>query len=157
MHPGFEYVLWFLLITASVTDLMRGKIYNLVTLPAILLGLIAQTWVFGISAVPTILMSVGTALLLFFPLYLIKAMAAGDVKLLMAFSAWSNSFEVFRMAIISVCIGALVGLVILLKKNGLKKSTREFVQFKTRIPFGPAFLCAFMLIKIMDLKGWKVF
>ncbi len=157
MRFSFETVLWCLLITATVTDLMRGKIYNLLTLPILLLGILIQLYFAGLTSLSAVLFSVGAAFVIFFPLYLLKAMAAGDVKLLMAFGAWSSAPTVLKLGILSVCIGAVVGLVILLRKKGFLSSMKGIVKNEqTRIPFAPAFLCAFMILKIMEVKGWQM-
>lgn len=153
----FESVLWLLLVTSTVTDLISGKIYNLVTFPFLAIGLLAQVWIAGYSVMPAALLTVGTAFALFFPLYLFKAMAAGDVKLLMAFAAWSSTPYVIQIALLSTFIGGTVGLFILLKKKGFKESAMGVMHSRTRIPFAPAFLCAFMVVKIMEVKGWQLF
>lgn len=158
MRFSFETVLWCLLIVATVTDLMRGKIYNLLTLPLLLSGILIQLTFAGLTNFAPILFSVAVAFVLFFPLYLIKAMAAGDVKLLMAFGAWSDASTVFRIGLLSICIGAVVGLVILLGKKGVFRSIQGWkTDERTRIAFAPAFLCAFMVLKIMEVKGWQIF
>lgn len=164
MDEGFEIVLWALLIVASVTDLLWGKIFNAITLPCLIGGVVCRLWLGGLSSMSIGAFGVLVAFLAFFPLYILKTWAAADVKLLMAVGAWSNSKLVLQLGFISIFVGALVGGFLLLKQKGLKQSADSIKAHllnratrSMRIPFAPAFLCAFFLIKIGELKGWNLF
>ena len=165
MSGGFETVLevvvWTLLIAAATTDLLWGKIYNLLTFTFIAAGVILRLIVLGYSSATVSLIAIAAAFALFFPLYIIKAFAAGDVKLLMAIGAWTDIKQVLHIGLLAIIIGALVGIPILIKRRGLKKSVKAVAsQLKgepvkpIRMPFGPAFLCAFAFLKIAEMKGW---
>ncbi len=157
MSLGLETVLWVLLVISTVTDLLSGKIYNLITFPALALGILVQVWVGGITILPSVLLAIGIAFALFFPLYFFKVLAAGDVKLLMAVAAWSDSSQILKLALVSIFIGGTVGLIILVTKKGVKESVSGMFTSQTRIAFAPAFLCAMMVIKIMEINGWQIF
>jgi len=166
MSGAFEIVLWVLLLIASLTDLLWGKIFNLITFPFLIAGLVCQFWVGGVSAAIQGALAVAVALLLFFPLYYIKTFAAGDVKLLMAAGAWSNPGMVIELGVIAILVGALVGLVFLFRKSGLKlglqsigehlRTKHQVLILSHRMPFAPAFLCAFVFLKIAEVSGWSV-
>lgn len=151
MSGGYEIVLWGLLIVASVTDLLWGKIYNHFTLTAIAAGVFARLYLGGIPSVTESLIGTAVAFILFFPLYYFKVFAAGDVKLLMAIGTWSNYQLVIRLSLIAIQFGALVGLLVVLKNQRTEKKQL------TRMPFGPAFLCSFLFLKIAEFKGWSLF
>lgn len=167
MSGGYEIVLWIILIAASVTDLLWGKIYNSLTLTSVGAGVLIRLALGGVSSISISLLAIGTAFILFFPLYYFKVLAAGDVKLLMAIGAWSNSDFVMRIGFTAVLVGALVGLFVLLKKKGVRNSASSVadavsfdpkdIKKRTRMPFGPAFLCSYLFFKIAELKGWVLF
>jgi prepilin peptidase CpaA len=151
MSGGYEVVLWVLLIVASATDLLWGKIYNHLTLSSIAAGMIARFYFGGVSSLTESLIGTAVAFTLFFPLYYLKVFAAGDVKLLMAVGTWSNYQFVLRLSLIAILFGAVIGFLVVLKKRQAEKKQL------TRMPFGPAFLCSFLFLKIAELKGWSLF
>jgi len=153
MSGGYEIVLWFILIAASVTDLLWGKIYNPLTLTFIVGGVLVRFFLDGLPSATPAIYSVGTAFLLFFPLYYLKVLAAGDVKLLMAIGAWANSELVIRLGLVAIVLGAVVGAIVLIRKKMLSQKPKTL----TRMPFVPAFLCSLLFLKIAEFKGWVVF
>lgn len=149
MSGGFEIALWILLIVATATDLLWGKIYNSVTFPFLVAGIVSRGIFEGIPSASAATLSVAVAFVLFFPFYALKVFAAGDVKLLMAIGAWTDTAFVLRLAALSILVGACVGVFVLIKQKGFKKGG-------TRMPFAPAFLCGCFLLKIFQMKGWNV-
>jgi prepilin peptidase CpaA len=164
MSGGIEIVLWVLLGVAFVTDLLWGKIYNAVTFPFLLLGLAIRFGMGGWTTGVQSLLAVGTAFAVFFPLYLLKALAAGDVKLLMAFGAWCQPSAVVQVAISAILIGAMVGAYLLIRQKGLRQSTHSLAEHvrsfqprsSMRMPFAPSLLCAFFIVRIAELRQWHL-
>src|SRR4051794_24782253 len=109
MTGPIEIALWILLVAALVTDLLWGKIYNFLTLPFLALGIAIRFGFQGTQAGVVSLLAVATAFALFFPFWLMKTLAAGDVKLLMALGAWTKATAVIQVGLISIVIGAAVG------------------------------------------------
>jgi prepilin peptidase CpaA len=153
MSGALEIGLWCLLLVASVTDLLWGKIFNALTFPFLVVGLGLRYFSFGREDLSIGLLAVGTAALVFFPLYYAHIMAAGDVKLLMAAGAWLNPSQTLKLAALTIVIGALAGILIRLFRNGLKDLFRSKL---TRIPFAPSFLCAISDLKIAETRGWTL-
>lgn len=158
MAGGYHIGLWALLLTAAICDLIWGKVFNWVNGLFLLGGLFTHFYLGGISALPSPLLSVAVAFTLFFPLYLIHAFAAGDVKLLMAIGAWSTPRTVIELGVTAIVVGSIVGLIVILKKKGLTESVKSIGQhFRlaksengVRIPFAPAFLCALFILQILE-------
>ncbi|NDC23395.1 MAG: prepilin peptidase [Proteobacteria bacterium] len=148
MAGALEIGVWALLLIASVTDLFWGKIFNATTFPFLVAGLALRLFSFGWVDFRSALLAVGAAVLLFFPLYFSQVMAAGDVKLLMAAGAWLTPSQTLKLAGLTVLVGAFAGLVVLI----IRRSPQ-----KTRIPFAPAFLCAFSFLKIAEMRGWSLY
>jgi Flp pilus assembly protein protease CpaA len=162
MAGTLEIGVWCLFVLASITDIKNGKIYNGLTFPFFFLGIALQVYLKGLHSIPSIGLSVVTAALLFFPLYFSKILAAGDVKLILAASTWLNSDLTLKLAGLSILVGAFVGLLISIFKNGLSNAISNLLNHlkpgskknSTRIPFAPAFLCAFSILKIAEARGW---
>jgi len=157
---GIEGVLWALFGIATITDLLRGKIYNTLTLSFLVAGFAARIISQGAAGGQSAFLSLLVAFALFFPLWHLKVLAAGDVKLLMAASPWLSVPETVRLAMLSILFGAAVGLVVRLRMN-LKNEVAEqkavpYTGTKRllKMPFAPAFFCAFTLMQIAYLQHW---
>lgn len=163
MSGGYESVLLALLAISSVTDLLWGKIYNAVTFPFLALGLGAQFYFGGLKAGGGAIAAVVIAFALFFPLWRLKVLAAGDVKLLMAAGSFLAPFAILELALLSVLIGGMVGAMVLVRNSGLRGSVASLrdhliaMPVKShRMPFGPAMLSAFFVMQISKHYGWNI-
>lgn len=163
MLGGPEIALLLLLVVATTTDLLWGKIYNWLTLPFLLTGLVYRFAFVGLDGGLAALASIGVAFALFFPLYIVRAVAAGDVKLLMAMGAWADFSTIYQVAAIAILVGAAVGLFALLHQKGLKGSARSVVEnvrhgeptrTATKMAFGPAFFCAYLIVSVAHYRHW---
>ena len=165
MSGGYEYILWVLLLVATVTDLLWGKVFNALTFSFLISGVILRFIQFGADTAGTGLIAVGVAFLVGFPLWQLKAFAAGDVKLLMAFGAWTNWTMVLQLGAFAVIVGSIVGSFILWRTKGVKGGLQSLAAHtKTsgekkgiRIPFAPAFLCGFMVLQVAEMQQWRFF
>jgi Flp pilus assembly protein protease CpaA len=165
MRGSYEIALFALLIVATVTDLLWGKIFNWLTFPFLLTGLIARFAFGGVADLQQGLWAIAIAFALFFPLYAVRAIAAGDAKLLMAMAAWMDSKSVIEVAAIAIVIGAGVGLFSLLRQKGFRGSAASVAENVAlgaptknalKMPFGPAFLCAYVVVNIAQLRHWEL-
>ena len=116
-----DLVLLALVTTAAVVDLARRRIPNILLLTG---------WM---AALPLLLLSVqpGTALLgaltgalcgllVFLPLYLLRGMAAGDVKLLATVGLFVGPYDALQVAVITCCLGGVMALAIIVGKGRLR-------------------------------------
>ena len=108
-----------------VTDLARGKIYNAVTLPGLLLGIGLSAWRGGAVGILEVLCAAAFTVLVLVPFCGMGGLGAGDVKLLAAVSAFMPSGEYLRCFAGAFVIGGCVGLVRLLVSRG-KRRTLHF-------------------------------
>ena len=102
---------------AVVTDLRRRRIYNLLTFPAMALGLVLNTSMDGGKG---LLLSAAGLLLgaaLFFIPVAAGGRGAGDLKLLAAIGALGGPVFVFWCAIFTSIIGGVFAIVVLLAKR----------------------------------------
>ena len=97
-------------IFAGAYDYLTQRIPNWLTFSAILLGLLAQGYNNSWTGLLTSFIGILVAFLVFSPMYFLKWMGAGDVKLLMAVGAWSSWHFCIYVAIVSIFIGGAYAL-----------------------------------------------
>lgn len=114
---------------ATFTDLKIGKIKNILTLPVLLLGLIAASVFSGWEGFMLALQGVGLALVAFGVLYAAGMLGAGDVKLLMALSAWAGPAFALSAALMSVFVGAILAVFQLAIKGRLGSFLKRMYRF----------------------------
>jgi len=113
-----DLLLIILVVSAAVTDLAIRKIPNLF----LLLGWCA---VFGLhlcdaapgSAIGHALGGALVGLALFLPLYVMRGMAAGDVKLMATVGLFLGPAETIHACILTWCIGGLMALAMIVWKR----------------------------------------
>lgn len=101
--------------TAAAIDLDRRRIPNWLTFGAWLAALPMQVAIQGIAAGSLAwLYGWSAGLAMFLPFYLLRGMAAGDVKLLAAVGAWLGASMVPKIALATWLIGGAWALTLLL-------------------------------------------
>jgi prepilin peptidase CpaA len=116
-----DLLLMFMVVLAATNDLLTRRIPNLLllagSLGALALHLCSPT------PGPALLGAFGgaaTGLLVFLPLYCLRGMAAGDVKLMAAAGFFSAPQEVLYLALLSVCAGGVMALVMIIASGRVR-------------------------------------
>ncbi|WP_367394900.1 prepilin peptidase [Cupriavidus sp. Agwp_2] len=101
-----------IVLTAAAIDLHRRRIPNWLTFGAWMLALPAQFALHGATAGANA-WALGwlTGLGIFLPFYLLRGMAAGDVKLMAAVGAWLGATVAFKIAMAAFVLGGAWALV----------------------------------------------
>jgi prepilin peptidase CpaA len=126
MVPTVAILLLLIACTAAVFDIRTRRIPNWLNLSGILLGfginsILAYPW--PLEGVKHAGLGLLFAFVVYFVLYLIRAMGAGDVKLMAALGAiLANPANWFRLFIVTAIIGGVFALVLLLFKGRLRKT-----------------------------------
>jgi len=124
--PILQFVLAIVAITAAVYDVRFRRIPNWLTLCGVLAGIGLNSflnvrglaWYSGLNW-RTSLLGLGLAFAVYFPLYLLRGMGAGDVKLMAAIGAivgWTGWIGIF---ILSNILGGITAVVLLLSRGRL--------------------------------------
>jgi prepilin peptidase CpaA len=111
MNQALQIFLLWLVLQAAVTDLALRRIPNVLILSGLVLsvllhwragpdGVLLSDWLAGLAA----------GFLVFLPLYLLRGMAAGDVKLMAMVGAFVGPALAFQIAILSCVIGGILAL-----------------------------------------------
>ena len=112
-------VLLVVLFSAALTDFYYEKVPNPLILGGIILG-VGYRFLMGTFAPAEMLCGIVAPILLFWPLFLVRAMGAGDIKLMSViglFLGWKSMLQIVAYAIV---IAALAGLYKSLRQGSLK-------------------------------------
>lgn len=126
MTPPVAVLLMLIVSTAAVFDIRSRRIPNWLTLSGIILGfalnaVLAYPW--PLEGLKHSGLGLVFAFAVYFVLYLIHAMGAGDVKLMAAVGAiLASPFGWFKLFIVTALIGGVFALVLLLSKGRLRKT-----------------------------------
>ena len=117
--PLYIAGLLIMLALAVIFDLKMRKIPNMVVLFGLVFSLILQYSTAGGAGVFSWILGVCVGFLCFFPLHLLRGMAAGDVKLMMAVGGFLGCPLVITAALYSLIAGGLMAIIYLIYKGKL--------------------------------------
>jgi prepilin peptidase CpaA len=115
LQLSLELSLIALLLVACGYDLAQRRIPNRLLACGLLctLGLHLAAGA-ALALLHTVLAGFVTGLLMFLPLYIMRAMAAGDVKLMATVGAFCGPLMTFQIGLATYCCGGLLALAIVL-------------------------------------------
>ncbi len=120
---GIEVVLLALVLGAAVYDVRYRRIPNWLTLLGVLVGLGLNAFLYqGWPGLRLSVLGLAMGFGVYFALYALRAMGAGDVKLMAAIGSmvgWQNWFGIF---IITAIFGGAAALLLVLVRGRLKKT-----------------------------------
>jgi prepilin peptidase CpaA len=116
---------------AACFDLRWRRIPNWLTLGAAVLGLAANVWLSGLTGGLTALSGLALGLALLLPFYVLRAVGAGDVKLLAALGALLGPQALISVALYGAVVGGLMSAAILLGRGRLMLALNELVIQRT--------------------------
>lgn len=110
-------------LVASACDLAVRRIPNRLLLAALLcaaaLHLLSGN---PFALVTTGLAGLATGLLIFLPLYALRGMAAGDVKLMATVGAFCGPLLTLEICLLTFCVGGVMGLLIVIARGRLRET-----------------------------------
>jgi prepilin peptidase CpaA len=106
-------------------DLRTRRIPNALTFPAAALGVIAATAAHGGQGAIASAAGLLVGLLLFFPLFALKGLGAGDVKLLGALGAWLGASVVLGVAFYTTLAGGVLAIVLMVRHRYGRQAVRN--------------------------------
>ena len=109
----------------AATDLCCGKVFNMVTVPGLVLGIVFRAEHNGAAGILEVLCAAGFTVLVLFPFYSLGGIGAGDIKLLVAVSAFIPEENYLRCLAGAFLIGAAAGIIKITVTKG-KEHTVHF-------------------------------
>jgi prepilin peptidase CpaA len=120
--PAIRILLEVLVIVAAIWDIRTRRIPNWLTLSGVVLGVGLNTFLFETAGLWFSLKGLGLALGVYFVLYLLHAMGAGDVKLMAAVGAVVGAANWFGILVLTSLAGAVAGLLLVAFKGRFRKT-----------------------------------
>ena len=158
---------------AGWTDWRSRRIPNWLTVPALFLGVAANSVIRGWSGTKDSLLGAGLGFALLLPFVLIRSLGAGDWKLVGAMGAVVGPRHLITILIAAVLIAGLMGVILIIWKKRVGQTARNLVRMTAaflslhlpgpeltldnpeslKVPFGVAFALAVILYSARQVWG----
>jgi prepilin peptidase CpaA len=131
-----------LALAAGYTDGRSRRIPNWLTVPGLLAGIVANAVATGWPGTKDSLLGAGLGLALLIPFVIIRALGAGDWKLVGALGACLGAGHLPAVLLISVLVNGVIAIAMIIQKKRVLQTMRNFAHmlaavFTLHLP-GPA-------------------
>lgn len=140
------------IIVGAVTDLRTRKIPNWLTLSAVPVGLVVAFVVGGGRGLAFSFGAMLLALLIYFPLYALRAMGAGDAKLMAAVATFIGPIMWIHLFIAASVLGGIVAVVFTAAKGEFRNTLGKSVEILRHLAF---FRAPFASNPSLDIRSPK--
>ena len=117
-----QILLGILVAIAAVFDIRSRRIPNWLVLAGLIVGVGWNVYSLGWSGLLRGAEGLGLGFILYFPLYLIRARGAGDVKLLAAVGAVVGPGNCLWIFLLTAVLGGAIALILLLFRGRMRKT-----------------------------------
>lgn len=145
MPTALQISLIALVVAAGVCDIRSRKIPNWLNLSGLVLGFGLNLLFFHAEGFKIAGLGLGLALLVYVPLYVVRGMGAGDVKLMAAVGSIAGPENWVRICVATIVIGGIASLVYVVRKGRLRPTlfnllviVRELASFRMPAATDPA-------------------
>ena len=107
-------------LVACLYDVSASRIPNTLTFVTATLAILFHLFVPGGAGVSHAFLGLLVGLVVFFPLFALGAMGAGDVKLMAAVGAWIGATSILYVALYGSVAGGVLAVVIALRRKYLR-------------------------------------
>jgi prepilin peptidase CpaA len=125
LAPPTQFLLVGFVVTAAVFDLLTRRIPNWLNLTALVLGLGLNLFLYKTFGLWQSLSGLGLAFLVYFPLYLVRGVGAGDVKLMAAVGAIVGPRNWLTIFVLGALVGGVLAVALLLTRGRLLRTLRN--------------------------------
>jgi prepilin peptidase CpaA len=108
----FHFIVVGIALVAAACDVATRRIPNALTFGAAVAALVVQGYLGGWSGAGIAVAGWAVGIALFFPIFALGGMGAGDVKLLGALGAWLGPVAAMWVALYAGIAGGLMGLIV---------------------------------------------
>ncbi len=161
---------------AGVTDLLRRRIPNWLTVPALAVGVAANTFFGGWSGLKTSLLGALVGLGLLLPFVLLRSLGAGDWKLAGALGAFTGPALLVDLLLLSVFVAGMMAVMLIIYKGRVREALRNIghilislVTFQLpghrvsldnpdslKVPYGVALALSVLLYGAAQIRGLAI-
>jgi prepilin peptidase CpaA len=120
--PVTKVVLLALVLVAAIYDLRERRIPNWLVLAGLILGFGLNAFLFEWAGLRLAAFGMGLAFVIYFPLYAIRGMGAGDVKLMAAIGSLVGPVAWVVIFLFTAILGGLLALILVFSKGRVRKT-----------------------------------
>jgi prepilin peptidase CpaA len=120
MALATQVLLTLLVLVAGYFDIRFRRIPNWLVFPAVLTGIALNSFLFEWAGLKASLLGIGFAALVYFPMYLLRGMGAGDVKLMMAVGSLVGPGSWFGILIFTGIAGGIIAVILVVSRGRLR-------------------------------------
>lgn len=125
----FIVALIIILIIAVISDLSKTRIPNVLILAGLISGAFYRVLCMGERNYIQIVLGIVIPLICFFPLFLCRAMGAGDIKLMAVTGTYFTIKENTKCIILAIFLGGVIALVKILCHKNLRKRMKYMLAY----------------------------
>lgn len=125
-------------VAAAVCDVRTRRVPNWLTFPAVLVAIALNAFLFGLPGLWFSLTGLGVAFAVYFALYLLRAMGAGDVKLMAFLGAAAGWGNWVGFLLLTGILGGIVGVLLIATKGRLRHTFHNIGSIFWSVRFGRA-------------------
>lgn len=122
MRLPLEVVLACTVVVAGIFDLRYRRIPNWLNVGGIAAGLLLNIWLFSAHGLVLAVCGFACSLLIYLPLYLLRAMGAGDVKLMAAVGAIAGPANWLCIFLLTALLGGAASLIYVAFRGRLQQT-----------------------------------
>ncbi len=122
MTGKIQILVALLAVVAGIYDIRYRRIPNWLVLPAIPLGFALGAFLDPWQGLWNSLLGFGLAVLIYLPMYALRGMGAGDVKLAAALGALAGWTDWLRILLFSALVGLALALALMLLRRRFRKT-----------------------------------
>lgn len=140
LHPAIQWIVAGITLTAAFTDLRSRIIPNWLVVTGLASGFVLNILLAGWTGLSQSCLGFGLALLIYVPLFILRAMGGGDVKLMAAVGSLVGPQNWFLIFLLASIAGGLYALVLLFARNVYGGVFRNVIHIlgelvRLRLPF----------------------
>lgn len=115
-------------LIAAATDIRKREIPNWLTLSAILAGLVAHPVLSGWEGLKLSMVGFLVAALVFLPLFVLRFLGGGDVKLMGAIGAMAGYQNLFVVFLLDAMLAGVAAVVLIVVRGRVRQTLRNLGQ-----------------------------
>ena len=136
--PAIRILLSLIVIPAAALDIKTRRIPNWLSLSGAVLALALNLFLFETAGLWFSLQGLGLAFAIYFVLYLLRGMGAGDVKLMAAVGAAAGPGYWLLILVLTSLVGAVAGLALIAFKGRFRKTWDNILLILISLRHGTA-------------------